>query len=895
MPSLIARCIGGGIMLSCAIFTPLRAQRTAAERLDGTWVRASESTRAPMRRAIAVRFDSVSVRDALRDIARQARVEIGYGDDVLSMKTRVSLRIDDVTVAEALDSVLAGTGLEAYVSLHGDVVLVRRTAAVRRELDEPNGVIAGRITDASAHTPIPGVTVILDGTKYNTVTSDAGMYRIAKLPAGSYTLVARRIGYVQVTRSVAVAASEPVTVDLMLEASAARLDQVVVTGTVAPTEVKALPTPITIITADQIAKQNIRHVDELFRGGVPGLFTWDLGTQGYYSSFATTRGVSALNGFNGMKVYVDGIEMADETFLTDIDATSIERIEIIRGPQASTVYGSQALNGVIQIFTKKGKLGLTRPQVEGTASVGLVQSAYVPNNPSTQQYTLQARGASEHASYNLGTSYQTMGAFAPGGSDHTSSAYGGAHLETGALAIDLSARYVQRPFVVAIDPLYPAAYPQQKGYTDVTRQQMLAATATYRLTPTWTHSLTAGVDHESYDDYVDQRQLTTPADTFFNVSSGAATRLSVSYHTTLTARLNDAISTTWTGGIDHWESNQNAFYATETASLTGVLGTPPDAFVLLSRYLASDDGYYGQLQTSVRDAVFLTAGVRGSKSSTVGSSVGTVWAPRVGISVVHRWGETSLKARASYGKGIRQPLAAYVEQYDSPGQIHLANPDLRPEQQTGFDGGLELYVGSRASLQATYYNQRATDLIAYEIVSFDPETFISTAEHVNLSKVRNDGWELQGSLSLIPSLTLTGTYTITNSVVLDPGVGYSGDYEAGDRVLSVPRNTAGATLTFTSARTTVSAGMSYGSDWVNTDTRRLYDDYANGIYTNPMRSYWMSYPAFSRFRASVSQQLTPRIQGLLQVDNLTNKQTGQVDNLTLTAGRTTTLGFRLVY
>ena len=895
MASIIARCVGGGIILSCALFAPVRAQGTASAQLNGPWVRARESMQAPMRRAIAVKLDRVSMRDALREIAREGNVEIGYGEDVLSMKTRVTLRLENRTVAEALDNVLEGTGLEAYVSLHGDVVLVRRAASVRKELDEQKGVITGHVTDVNTHTPIQGVSVILEGTKHSAVTSEDGMYRIADVAAGSYTLAARRIGYSQVTRPIAVAENEQVTADVTLEAAAGKLDQVVVTGTVAPTEVKALPTPITIITADQIAKQNIRHVDELFRGDVPGLFTWDLGTQGYYSSFATTRGASTLNGFNGMKVYVDGIEMADETFLTDIDATSIERIEIIRGPQASTIYGSQALNGVIQIFTKKGKLGLTRPQVEGSATVGLVQSAYVDNNPSTQQYTLQVRGASEHASYNLGGGYQSVGAFAPGGSDHSSSAYGGAHLETGALAVELSARYVQRPFVVAIDPLYPDAYPQQKGFTDINRQQMLAGTATYQLTSNWTHSLTAGIDHESYDDYIDQRQLTTPADTFFNVSSGAATRLSVSYHTTLTARLNDAISTTWTGGIDHWESNQNSFYATETSSLTGVLGTPPDAFVLLSRYLSSDDGYYAQLQTSFDDDVFLTAGVRGSKSSSVGSSVGTVWAPRVGISVVHKWGETSLKARASYGKGIRQPIPAYSEQYVSPGQIHLANPDLRPEQQTGFDGGLELYVGSRASLQATYYKQRATDLIAYEVLSFDPETFITTAQHVNLSKVKNDGWELQGTLTLIPSLTLTGTYTITNSVILDPGVGYAGDYQAGDRLLLVPKNTAGATLTFTTARTTLSTGMSYGSNWVNTDTRRLYDDYANGIYTNPMRSYWISYPAFARFRASVSQQLTPRIQGLVQVDNLTNKQTGQIDNISLTAGRTTTLGFRFIY
>ncbi len=867
-------------------------------------VRVDVRDAALFRQFVALDLVDVTVPGALRAIEVAASVHIAYPADLIPSDARVTIQAKRLSLSGVLTAVLQD--VPADVQLTGDRVLalVRRGSAVvvpvgRRH--QAHGAIVGTVRNNSSGAPMVGATVelvmleVTNAERTERRVDTAGRYRFDGLRVGSYRLSTRLLGYGAQVKTVDMRADSTVRADFVLEKSVSQLDQVVVTGTVVPTEVKALPTPITVITGDEIAQRNIQHVDELFRGDVPGVLAWNQGTAGYYSSFATIRGTSSLTNSNELKVYVDGIEMANEFFLTDVDPASIARVEVIRGPQASTLYGSQALNGVIQIFTKKGEAGLTRPRIDAKISAGLVQSAYVNGFPVTQDYALQVQGGSERASYNLGGSYRSAGSYAPEFSDHSKSVFGGAHLTTGQLAVDLSTRYVERPFDFAVNPLYPAAYHQQHHYSDHTQQEMVAATATYQATPWWTHSLTAGVDRDADEQYR-QRQLTTPADTFRLLSSGEETRLSVGYHTTVTARPSNAVSTTWTVGLEHWEYNLNQFYVSATPAITGTLTIPPAAFVQLSRIPESNDGYYAEAQAGLLDALFLTAGMRAEKSSTVGSNVGTVWAPRVGLSGVHQWGTVSAKVRASYGKGIRPPGSYAATANVQPGFVQLANPDLRPEQQTGVDAGAELYFGSRASLQGTYYDQRATDLITQVRLGFDVPTATGTYQYVNLSRVKNSGWEFQGSAVLVPALTLRGTYAITTSTVEDPGAGYVGDYRAGDRVLGVPKSTAGARLTYALPRTTLSAGMTYGGPWVQTSVRRLFTDYfVNHIFTNPTRSYWTTYPGFARFATSISQRLTSQLQGYVQVENIANRQTGEVIDVNIESGRTTTVGLRITY
>src|SRR5687767_9998868 len=125
--------------------------------------------------------------------------------------------------------------------------------------------------------------------------------------------------------------------DITLDVSANALEQVVVTGTVVATELKAVPSAITVVTAKQIEERGITRIDQLFRGDVPGLFAQNLGGAALLDEVSMySRGASALStssagvsGYTGnsntIKTYIDGVELANSNYLSQIDPRSIER------------------------------------------------------------------------------------------------------------------------------------------------------------------------------------------------------------------------------------------------------------------------------------------------------------------------------------------------------------------------------------------------------------------------------------------------------------------------------------------------------------------------------------------------------------------------------------------
>src|SRR5262249_50816638 len=123
-------------------------------------------------------------------------------------------------------------------------------------------------------------------------------------------------------------------------------------------------------------------------------------------------------------------------------------------------------------------------------------------------------------------------------------------------------------------------------------------------------------------------------------------------------------------------------------------------------------GYFGQARVGVNDALFLTGGVRIEDNQNFGDDYGNAVAPRVGATYSRalRPG-LDVKVRGSWGKGIRPPQPQHKQAAVVPGARIQANPDIGPEEQKGWDSGVELYFGKRATLGITYYDQTAINLI----------------------------------------------------------------------------------------------------------------------------------------------------------------------------------------
>jgi hypothetical protein len=309
---------------------------------------------AVLARRVSLELTDVSLDAALKALTNQAGLRITYSPAVLPAGKRVTISASDVAVVTALTEMLFRSGLDVVVDRDGALALVRcRHVAPRAEVQD-SGSIVGRVTDKGSGSPLVGATVVVEEMKLSATTGPDGRYRIRGVAAGTYTVRARYIGYALLSISVTVTAGGQEEADFALARSAQQLDQLVVTGTETPTAERALPNPISVITNAEIEEKHVQRVDQLFRGDVPGIFAWDRGTSNYFTTI-DVRGASSLSVPGYIKTYIDGVEVTNPSYIATLDPYSIERIEVIRGPQASTIYGSDALNGVLQISLRLGR------------------------------------------------------------------------------------------------------------------------------------------------------------------------------------------------------------------------------------------------------------------------------------------------------------------------------------------------------------------------------------------------------------------------------------------------------------------------------------------------------------------------------------------------------------
>jgi len=841
-----------------------------------------------LRQRISLDLGDVPLKEAVTAIAQQSGLELVYSDDVLPPGARVSLRAEGITVAAALTDVLTDADVDVVFSRNGRAALVARAKA--GVLD--SGSVRGRVTDAKSEQPIVGASVVLVGTRWRATTDENGQYRIADVAPGTYTLTASRIGYAKQTRTVTVGAGPEVSVDVALETAATALEEVVVTGTIVPTQVKALPSPITVITAEDIRAKHVQRIEQLFRGDVPGVIAPDQGTSDDITR-VYTRGGSDLGGLGAVKTYVDGVEVRTSSFLSLIDPSSIERIELTRGPQASTIYGSGALDGVLQIFTKKGSA--TRPIFDGRVAGGAIQTQWLSKDAAPSYLgNASISGGDGSFSYNVGAGRNYKGEWVSEYRNAETNVYGSVAGGRGSVTAELSGRLSWAAYGIPFNPLlqrYSDVPALSKPFqTDGNYQdEALGITVRAKPTPHWQHTVTLGVDRVLQEFAGRAPRFTTPADSFLSLFSSNYSTSTVLYTTTLQGGLSHWLAGSVTAGVNLTSTKGTTVQGT-LAPVTEGSGSLATVF-FAAHSLGGNRGYFSQAQLGFADALFLTAGLRAENNDAYGQDYGLAWSPRAGVSYVHRLAGVMLKVRGSYGKSIRAPAASARIGGATAGGIILPNPLIGPESQHGVDAGVEVYAGDWGTLQATYYNQTAGDLIDRLLLEPGPP---ATFQYQNIGQIKNKGLELQGSLDVVRGITLGGTYTIMNSKVQRLSPAYTGALQVGDRLLNIPQHTAGGTLAYSGGGWTASVGALHSGSWINLDYAAYYDyAYHQAPYRGSLRAYWITYPSFTKLRLVVSRHVAGAVTAFVSTDNLTDSYAYETYNLAAPPGRTTTAGLDL--
>ncbi len=351
---------------------------------------------------------------ALTSLYEQSGVKVAFSPSILPRYV-VSCDCAEVTVRAALDRLLAGTAFR-YLAV-GEQVLVEPAPApnrlqkglrttfaslgggsatalnaapredgavsrLRSAISAQQGTIAGRVRQAGTGRPLAAVQVVVAGTNLGALTDAGGEYRIANVPEGEVTIRVQIIGYSEGRRTVSVATGETVVANFELRESAIGLDEIVVTGTAGGTQRRAIGNVVASVDVDEVMTQSpIANVDQLLGQRTAGVMmlpgTGQVGT----GSAVRIRGNSSLSLANEPIIYIDGVRMdsdprrgpsqrggANVSRLNDVHPADIESIEIIKGPAAATLYGTEASNGVIQIITKRGASGA--PQFNVTTRVG---------------------------------------------------------------------------------------------------------------------------------------------------------------------------------------------------------------------------------------------------------------------------------------------------------------------------------------------------------------------------------------------------------------------------------------------------------------------------------------------------------------------------------------------
>ena len=212
------------------------------------------------------------------------------------------------------------------------------------------GVITGKVINKTTNAPLDGVTISIRGGA-STISSTDGSFSI-KSSKNEANLLITSIGFEQ--QSVKAKIGQMVSISLLEDIKS--LSEVVVTGVGTATSKKKIGISVESITADKLPATPTASIDQALVGKVPGAQIQSInGTPGAKASIIL-RGINTIQGGTKPLILLDGIEVYS-TDINALDLTSVERIEIVQGAAAATLYGAQGANGVIQLFSKKGRNG----------------------------------------------------------------------------------------------------------------------------------------------------------------------------------------------------------------------------------------------------------------------------------------------------------------------------------------------------------------------------------------------------------------------------------------------------------------------------------------------------------------------------------------------------------
>ncbi len=614
-----------------------------------------------------------------------------------------------------------------------------------------SGTVTGRVTAAGSGAPLSAVQVYLAETGIGTLTNADGRFLLLNVPAGEYAIQVERIGYRSVVRDISVEAAGTATMDFSLSEEALGLDELVVTGTAGAARRREIGNSIGQLNTDML-DEPLTSTTDLLQGRVSGAsVTSTSGSPGGGTAIRLRGNVSATMS-NQPLIYIDGTRVVNQSYpknyfpigyagssdnstyspLNDLNPQDIERVEIIKGPAATTLYGTEAAAGVIQIFTKRGSRGRARWTASVTQSFSQVRDFGPSQGFDGNAITIPANEVDPYGTPSkmymepyLRTGHeQRYDMSVTGGNDLVSFfVSGGLVDQTGTLPNDELAQGSFRGNV-SFSPIDNLTIQWNTGYTRTrVRKTPVGGTAegvtlnAFRRERNYFNDNNPEVIREVLDfdlrNFIDR--LTTGATMTYSPGSNFSTRLSVGYDLAdqetraiepfgffyvPLGRMHDTRWENRTLSVDYVASVNRGFGADLTSSLSvgaqlfqeetlrtaaysqdfpgpgePTVSSGGTALGFEDRQRVINAGFFVQNVFGAKDRYFLTLGVRFDGNSAFGENLGLQAYPKISGSYVISdedfWapGLGSMKLRAAWGQAGRAPGAFDAVQTWSPDKL----------------------------------------------------------------------------------------------------------------------------------------------------------------------------------------------------------------------------------
>ena len=582
------------------------------------------------------------------------------------------------------------------------------------------------------------------------------------------------------------------------KAMVVKLDDVVVSATKTEINPKETGASITVLKEDDLENRGDRSVIESLRA-VPGLTVYRQGAPGGVATLFI-RGADSKN----MMIMIDGVEVNDPSSIdrsfdfANLTIDNIERIEVIRGAQ-STLYGSDATGGIINIITKKGK---GRPSLTLRGEAGSFN---------TFRESLTVNGGSDDAHYSFGIARVDTDGFStaarePGTSGHMD--------EDGYSNTTFSSRTGYRVarsawlthvlrYTDADTELDDGAYYDDPNYTQSSKQISSALSLDQELFNWWEHKVILSYMNieRRYEDKTDDAEPSEFTKSWYEGTHNKAEWQHI-------FRIGDVDEITLGAEIQ-----ENSTTSTTYSDIG--FGASTDQFDEKDVY---ERAAYIQNHLKLMDRIFAITGIRYNDHETFGDEVTYSLSGSIILPLV----DTRIKG--NYATGFRAPVMSQI--YDTA--YTTGNPDLKPEKSITWDIGIsQPLFDERIKLEATYFETEYSEKI-------DINTAMT--QYINKDKVITKGIECALYFSPVKSFTLNAAYTYLPKAE---------DRETGDRLIRRPRHQGSfhANWQFTS-KGNLNLAFNYigqrDDAWYNEATWSTVDEKMDAYYTlNIAASYWV--------------------------------------------------------